>query len=72
VPKEVFQAAGRKLLQPERDPKYKAVFREAELEAGQAIARWVYVYSYIRTFVYSYICICVYVLCIRIYVYICE
>jgi hypothetical protein len=65
VPKEVFQAAGRKLLQPERDPKYKAVFREAELEAGQAIARWVYVYSYICIFVHMYMCVCV------VYTYIC-
>jgi hypothetical protein len=38
-PKEVFQLAGYKLLQPEYDPIYKLLFREADLEAGQAIAR---------------------------------
>lgn len=39
-PKEVFQCAGAKLLQPEYEPKYKAIYREADLEAGQAIARY--------------------------------
>mmetsp|Transcript_17336 Transcript_17336/g.29311 ORF Transcript_17336/g.29311 Transcript_17336/m.29311 type:complete len:434 (-) Transcript_17336:159-1460(-) len=38
-PKETFQQAGAKLLGPDYDPKYKAVFREPDLEAGQAIAR---------------------------------
>jgi putative exporter of polyketide antibiotics len=67
VPKEVFQAAGRKLLQPEKDPKYKALFREVELEAGQAIARWEYVYSYICMCVYVCRCMCVYA-CMCLYV----
>ena len=38
-PKEVFQSSGAKLLQPDYAPKYKAIYREADLEAGQAIAR---------------------------------
>lgn len=38
-PKEVFQSGGTKLLEPEYEPRYKAVFREQDLEAGQAIAR---------------------------------
>lgn len=38
-PKEVFQSSGAKLLQPDYEPKYKAIFREQDLEAGQAIAR---------------------------------
>ena len=38
-PKETFQGGGGKLLQPDYEPRYKKVFREADLEAGQAVAR---------------------------------
>lgn len=38
-PKEVFIEGGRKLLQPDYDPKYKKIYREEDLESGQAIAR---------------------------------
>jgi hypothetical protein len=39
-PKEVFQCSGAKLLQPDYEPRYKAIYREADLEAGQAVARY--------------------------------
>jgi hypothetical protein len=39
-PKEVFQSCGAKLLQPDYEPRYKAIYREADLEAGQAVARY--------------------------------
>lgn len=38
-PKEVFINGGLKLLEPDYDPKYKAIYREEDLEAGQAVAR---------------------------------
>jgi hypothetical protein len=38
-PVELFTNAGAKLLQPASDPRYKAIFREDDLEQGQAIAR---------------------------------
>jgi hypothetical protein len=38
-PTEVFVGAGKRLLQPPSNPKYKALFRESELEHGQAIVR---------------------------------
>ena len=43
-PKEVFMGAGEKLLQPQYEPKFKAIFREPDLEAGQAIARYTLTY----------------------------
>jgi hypothetical protein len=39
-PSEVFMNAGRKLLEPAREPRYKLLFREEDLEQGQAIARF--------------------------------
>lgn len=38
-PKEVFQQGGLKLLQPDYDPKYKYIYREEDMEAGQAVVR---------------------------------
>jgi hypothetical protein len=38
-PLDVFTNAGLKLLQPESEPRYKAIFRDEDLESGQAIAR---------------------------------
>ena len=38
-PSDVFVNAGKKLLQPPSSPKYKTLFRESELEHGQAVVR---------------------------------
>lgn len=38
-PKESMINAGRKLLEPEYEPKYKLIYREADLESGEAIVR---------------------------------
>eukprot|EP01038_Epipyxis_sp_PR26KG_P012847 gene12847-17221_t len=38
-PKETFIESGRKLLQPEYDPRYKHIYKEPDLESGQAIVR---------------------------------
>lgn len=35
----MFVNAGRKLLEPDYDPKYKLIYREEDLEAGQPIVR---------------------------------
>lgn len=40
-PKDAFTAAGAKLLQPDYEPRYKILYREADLEQGQAIARYI-------------------------------
>ena len=38
-PAETFVNAGEKLLQPDYEPRFKAIYREEDLEQGQAIAR---------------------------------
>jgi hypothetical protein len=38
-PKETFINGGLKLLGPEYDPKYKYIYREEDLESGQAVSR---------------------------------
>eukprot|EP00981_Chlorochromonas_danica_P002209 scaffold437_cov168-Ochromonas_danica.AAC.26 len=38
-PKDVFINAGKKLLEPDYDPKYKQIYREEDLESGQAVVR---------------------------------
>ena len=38
-PTETFMNGGAKLLQPDYDPRYKLLFRECDLEQGQAIVR---------------------------------
>ncbi len=38
-PKEVFINGGLKLLEPDYDPKYKHIYRDEDLEAGQKIVR---------------------------------
>lgn len=38
-PKQAFQEAGKKLMGPDYDPVYKHIFREDELEQGEAIVR---------------------------------
>jgi hypothetical protein len=38
-PVETFTNAGAKLLQPDYNPRYKALYREEDLEAGQAVVR---------------------------------
>lgn len=38
-PKETFIKSGRALLEPDYDPRYKHIYREEDLESGQAIAR---------------------------------
>ena len=38
-PSETFQQAGLKLKSPDYDPKYKAIFREEDLEQGEAVCR---------------------------------
>lgn len=38
-PVEVFTNAGAKLLQPTNEPRYRLLFREADLEHGQAVVR---------------------------------
>ena len=50
---DTFTNAGAKLLMPESEPRFKAIFREADLEHGEAIARWT---APIHVFVYSLVC----------------
>jgi hypothetical protein len=38
-PCDLFTNAGQKLLQPDYNPRYKALYREADLEQGEAIVR---------------------------------
>ena len=38
-PTDVFQQGGLKLLSPPHNPRYKALFREEELESGVAVCR---------------------------------
>ena len=38
-PVDVFQQGGARLLQPANEPRFKLLFRENDLEHGQAIAR---------------------------------
>lgn len=38
-PVETFQTCGERLMIPKRDPMYKALYREEDLESGQAIVR---------------------------------
>jgi hypothetical protein len=38
-PSDLFVNSGQKLLQPTSNPRYKALYREADLEQGQAIVR---------------------------------
>ena len=38
-PREVFIEGGQKLLGPPYEPRYKALFRETDLEHGEAIVR---------------------------------
>ena len=38
-PRETFVEAGKKLLGPPYEPRYKSLFRDADLEHGQAVVR---------------------------------
>ncbi len=38
-PKDVFTYGGLKLLGPDYDPAYKKIYRENDLESGEAVAR---------------------------------